>query len=468
MSATIKSDVSLEQLSKESLLQPYTPITGHLETGPHIMSRARGTRITDSRGREYLDAMAGLWCVNVGYGRDEMVEAISRQAKELCYYHSFASMSNEPAIRLADRLTSLTPGSLNKVFFCNSGSEANDTMVKLVWYFNNLRGRPEKKKIVSRRGAYHGVTVASGSLTGLPYVHTAFDLPLPGFLHTDTIPHHYRYAPEGASEQEFSASLAQELDDLITSEGPDTVAAFIAEPVMGAGGVLVPPEGYFEAIVPVLRKHEVLFVADEVICGFGRLGTMFGSDHFGLEPDIMCIAKGLTSGYVPMSACILSDPIWEVLRDGTKTVHTFAHGYTYTAHPLAAAAGLANLDLIERDGLVDHAAQVGAYLQHRLRDAFADHPLVGEVRGIGLIAGIELVANKETKERFDAALGVGERLAKILLQDGLISRPVINTMCFAPPLILTETEVDEIAEKFAAGLAKLTGALRAEGHVKTA
>ncbi len=464
MSKTAKSDAALDKLNKESFLHPYTPITTHLEKGPHIISSAKGTRVTDSQGREFLDGMSGLWCVNVGYGREELVQAIAQQAETLCFYHSFASMANEPSILLADRITSITPGSLNKVFFCNSGSEANDTAVKLVWYYNNLRDRPKKKKFISRHGAYHGVTVAAGSLTGLPYVHNAFDLPIAGFLHTSQ-PYPYRNKPEGATEREYSAQLAQDLDDLITSEGPETVAAFIAEPVMGAGGVIVPPEGYFEAIVPVLRKHDVLFIVDEVICGFGRMGTMFGSDHFGLEPDIMTMAKGLTSGYVPMSACVLSDAFWEVLRDGTSSVHMFAHGYTYTAHPLAAATGLANLDLIERDGLVQNAAEVGAYLQGRLRDDFGHHPMVGEVRGVGLLAAIELVADKETKDNFDASLNVGERLRVLLMEEGLILRPVRDTVVMSPPLILTKAEVDELVEKLAKGLANLTDALTREGHL---
>jgi L-2,4-diaminobutyrate transaminase len=429
------------------------------------MVEGQGIRVKDAQGREYLDAMAGLWCVNVGYGRQEIVDAARAQLERLAFYHSFASMANAPAIQLAERLLELAPGRMSRVFFGNSGSDANDTQVKLVWYYNNLRGKPEKKKIISRRRSYHGVTLGAASMTGLGPVHAGFDLPLPGFVHVSA-PHAYREAPPGASERAFTELLARELDERIEAEGPETVGAFIAEPVMGAGGVLVPPAGYFEAVQQVLRKHDVLMIADEVICGFGRLGAMFGCELYGIEPDLVTVAKGLTSGYVPMSACLISERVWEVLASGSAEAGAFTHGYTYSGHPVAAAAALANLHLLERDDLVANAQSVGAYLQMSLRERFANHPLVGEVRGTGLIAAVELVADLERKTPFDPALRVGRRLSAMLLDHGLLSRPLGDSLAFSPPLIIREPEIDELAERFGRGLEQLAEELIAEGTWK--
>jgi L-2,4-diaminobutyrate transaminase len=451
-----------EKLDQATLLHPFTSVVGHLLRGPRIMVEARGTRIRDRAGREYLDAMAGLWCVNVGYGREEIARAMAEQARRLPYYHSFVSHSNEPAIRLADRLLRLAPGSMSKVFFCNSGSEANETAVKLVWYYNNLRGKPAKKKFIAQQGGYHGVTLGATSLTGIPVLHEHFDLPLRGFLHVRK-PHAFWEAAPGESEREFAGRLARELDECIQTEGPETVAAFIAEPVMGAGGVIPPPEGYFEAIVPVLRKHDVLFIVDEVICGFGRLGEMFGSQRFGLQPELMTVAKGLTSAYFPMSATLVSDSVWDVLRERSSSRDVFAHGHTTTAHPVGAAAALANLEILEREKLVENAARVGRHLQKRLRESFAAHPLVGEVRGTGLMAGIELVADRDRKIPFNATLAMGTRLHERLLEEGLICRPIANAVACSPPLILTEVEVEEIVERFGRGLDRLATDLPGAG-----
>jgi L-2,4-diaminobutyrate transaminase len=351
---------------------------------------------------------------------------------------------------------------MSRVFFGSSGSDTNDTQVKIVRYYHNVLGKPEKKKIIGRLGGYHGSTMAGASLSGLPHMHAAFDLPLPGFLHVDS-PHYWRHAPDGVSELEFSQLLAQNLEQRIVSEGPETVAAFIAEPVQGAAGVVPPPEGYFEAIVPILRKYEILFIVDEVICGFGRLGAWWGSNVYGLEPDLVSAAKGLTSGYVPMSACIISEKVWEVLRQGSSQYGPFAHGYTYSGHPVGAAAALANLDIIEGDGLVENAAEVGAYFQASLRDAFGDHPLVGEIRGLGLMAGIELVEDRETKKAFDPDLAVAKRLQGLLMTEGLICRPMFNSLGFSPPLIVSRNDVDSIVAMFSAGLEKLTSELGAGG-----
>ena len=467
MSVQAARNLSLEEMDKQSFLHPYTPLADHLDTGPKIVTSGKGVTITDSHGNDYIDAMAGLWCVNIGWGREEVVQAIADQARKIAYYHSFASMANEPAIRLADRLTRMAPGEMSKVFFGNSGSDANDTHVKMVWYYNNLRGLPAKKKIISRRRGYHGVTVAAASLTGIQMVHNAFDLPIAGVLHTET-PHYYRFAEPGMSEQDYSNSLAQKLDHLIEAEGPETVAAFIAEPIMGAGGVILPPEGYFPAIQKVLKKHDVLMIADEVICGFGRTGKEFGCDQFDIEPDMITLAKGLTSGYIPMSASMISEKIWNVLVAGTPEVGAFAHGYTYSAHPVAAAAALANLDIMERENLTANSAKTGAYFQQKLRAAVADHALVGEVRGIALIAGVELVANKNTKEPLDFKLKAAPRLAALCVGEGLISRALmqINAVSFSPPLVITEAEVDEVVARFGRALDTLTDQLVKEGSWK--
>ncbi|MDP6954094.1 MAG: aminotransferase [Alphaproteobacteria bacterium] len=456
-------NLSLDEMDKQSLLHPYTSIADHQESGSVVVAGGSGARVRDMEGREYLDAMGGLWCVNIGYGRQEMADTIAEQAGKLAYYHLFFAMAQEPAIRLADKVLSVMPEHMSKVFFCNSGSEANDTQVKIVWYYNNLRGKPEKRKFISRQGAYHGVTVAAASLTGLPPIHNSFNLPLPGFLHTSS-PHAFWNKPEGMSERDFSAKLAQDLDDLIEKEGPDTVAAFIAEPVMGAGGVIVPPEGYFEAIQPVLKKHDVLFIADEVICGFGRMGTWFGSNYFNLEPDMISIAKGLTSAYVPMSAAVISEKVWDVLKDGSPEIGPFAHGYTYGGHPIAAAAGLKTIEIMQREDLVGAAAKVAPVFQSRLREAFADHPLVGEVRGAGLLAAIELIKDKSAKTPFELASKVGPRLAAKLMDEGMINRGVVNSVCFSPPLVINEADVDEMVSKFERALGSLAKELAANGE----
>ena len=447
MSGQAAETTSLETLDKERVLHPATSIADHLRTGPRIMTEGSGLTLTDVSGRRYLDAVAGLWCVNIGYGRTEVADAMAAQARRLAYYHTFSSMSNEPQIRLADRLLGIAPGRMSKVFFANSGSEANDTQVKLVWYYNNLRGKPQKKKIISRLGGYHGSTVASASLTGLPMFHRAFDLPLGNVLHTST-PYHYRDVAPGTTEDAYAAALAADLEALIQREGPDTVAAFIAEPVMGAGGVLVPPRTYFDRVQAVLKKYDVLMIADEVICGFGRLGRLFGSEVFGIEPDLVTVAKGLTSGYFPLSAVLLSERVWSVLQAGSPEVGAFAHGFTYSGHPVGAAAAMANLDVLLGEDMVGNADRTGAYLQSSLRDRFKASPLVGEVRGLGLIAGIELVADRASRRSFDATLKVGQQVAARCLEDGLIVRalPVGHVVALSPPLCITRDQVDHVVE----------------------
>jgi L-2,4-diaminobutyrate transaminase len=457
--------VSLETLDKERVLHPATSIADHLKTGPRIITDGAGVTLTDSTGRRYIDAVAGLWCVNIGYGRHEVADAMAAQSRRLAYYHTFSSMSNEPQVRLADRLLGLAPGKMSKVFFSNSGSEANDTQVKLVWYYNNLRGRPKKKKIIARLQAYHGSTVATASLTGLPLFHQAFDLPIAGILHVKP-PYPYRDAAPGQSEEQYAVALAADLEAVIQREGPDTVAAFIAEPVMGAGGVLVPPRTYFPKIQEVLRRHDVLMIADEVICGFGRLGRLFGSEVFGIEPDLVTVAKGLTSGYFPVSACFVSEPIWSVLRDASPQTGAFAHGFTYSGHPVGAAAAMANLDILLGEDLVGNSARVGEHLQRRLREAVGAHPLVGDVRGVGLIAGVELVADRATRAAFAPELKVAYRVAQRCMAEGLMVRslPAGQVVAFSPPLCITRAEVDQVVERFGKSLAAVTDELTREGQ----
>ena len=468
MTEELQTNLSLEEMDRQSLFHGYTSIAQHDKDGPFILDSGRGVKITGHDGQEYLDAVAGLWCVNLGWGRREIIDAISAQLEKLSYYHIFTSLSNEPAIRLAHRILQLAPHNMSKVFFGNSGSDANDTNVKLVWYYNNLLGKPEKRKIISREFAYHGVTIGSGSLTGLPMVHKLFNLPIADVLHVEK-PHYYWNAAAGQSEAAYARDLAERLDERIRAEGPETVAAFIAEPVMGAGGVVVPPEGYFAEVQRVLKQHDVLFLVDEVICGFGRTGKWFGSEVFGIEPDIMSLAKGLTNGYIPMSASVVSDEIWNVLERSSHEIGAFGHGFTYSAHPVAAAAGLAVLDVMEREGIVTHADDVGTYFQRRLRAQFADHPLIGEVRGVGLMAAVELVADKANRIAFDPALKLGPRLAKKCLEEGMIVRALFQSTAigFSPPLIVDRAQIDDIIDRFGRALSSIEGEIAAEGLART-
>ena len=438
-------------IDRASLFHPFTSVADHLRDGPLVISEGRGVRIKDINGREYLDGMAGLWCVNMGYGRREITDAIAAQSSKLSFFHAFNSMSTDVAIECAQALIARAPVPTARVFFGASGSDANETQLKLIWYYNNLLGRPRKKKIISRWQGYHGSGIATASLTGLPGMHTLFDLPLGPFLHV-TAPHHYRQAPPGMSEQQFSQHLAKELETLIEREGADTIAAFFAEPVMGAGGLIAPPQGYWEAIIPILRKNDSLLVMDEVVSGFGRLGTYWGSQKFQLEPDLITAAKGVTSGYFPMSVCFVSPKVWQVIEAESGKAGLFGHGYTYSAHPVGAAAALATLKLIDSEKVVPHVAEVGPYLHEQMRAAVGEHPLVGEIRGTGLMLGIELVKDRATKQSFPKEALVGRRLLKNLFGRGLVSRALGDTLVFAPPLIIERSEIDELVSKFKDGL----------------
>lgn len=452
----------LEAADRASILHPFTPLRAFAEGefAQRIVESGSGIRIRDQRGVELIDAFSGLYCVNIGYGRTEIADAIHAQARALAYYHSYAGHSSEVAIRLAEKMLQWAPPGMAKVFFGLSGSDANETQVKIVWYYNNVLGRPDKKKIISRLRGYHGATIISGSLTGLPFYHTAFDLPVGGILHT-TAPHHYWNAEPGMDEAAFSRKCADDLEAMILKEGPDTIAAFIAEPVLGTGGLIPPPQGYWDAIQPVLRKYDILLIADEVVCGFGRTGANFGSTLYGIEPDLITVAKGLTSAYAPLSASIVHDRVWRVLEAGSDRFGPFSHGYTYSGHPLCAAAGLANLQLLENEGIVDHARDTGAYFQRRLRDTFAQLPFVGEVRGVGMLGAIEFVADTDAKARFAPEQKVGAQLSAACLANGVISRamPHGDILGFAPPLIATAADIDEIVDRVATAIKPILGAL---------
>jgi L-2,4-diaminobutyrate transaminase len=469
MSAAHPANRTLEERDRDSLLHPFTPLKDFAEGRlgePRIVESGTGVRIRDRNGAEFIDAFAGLYCVNVGYGRASVADAIHEQAKKLAYYHSYAGHSTEALVRLADRLVAMAPGRPSKVFFGLSGSDANETQVKLAWYYNNILGRPAKKKIISRDRGYHGASVLAGSLTGMSFYHQAWDLPVDAVRHT-RVPHHWRAAEKAESEEAFSARCAGELEQLILAEGPDTVAAFIAEPVLGTGGIIPPPRGYFAAIAPVLKRHDILLIADEVITGFGRTGKMFGSELYGIEPDLVTLAKGLTSAYVPMSACVVGEKVWRVLAEATGRLGAFAHGYTYSGHPLGAAAANAVLDIVEAEDLPGNAARVGAFFNEQLRAAFDDHPLVGEVRGIGLMAAVELVASREPRRFFDAEARVGPRVAAACLQNGLIARamPHGDILGFSPPLVVTKDEAAEIVTRARRSLDKVTDELTREGKI---
>jgi len=438
---------ALDQWDRENFFHPSTHLAQHArgESPNRIVTGASGVFIEDRDGNRLLDAFAGLYCVNVGYGRMEIAEAIAKQAKELAYYHAYVGHGTEASITLARMVLERAPKNMSKVYFGLGGSDANETNIKLVWYYNNILGRPRKKKIVSRWRGYHGSGLMTGSLTGLAAFHNKFDLPLPQVIHTEA-PYYYRRPDLSMSEADFTAYCADELEKLIEREGADTIAAFIGEPVLGTGGIVPPPAGYWDAIQKVLNKHDILLIADEVVTGFGRLGSMFGSDHYGIEPDIITIAKGLTSAYAPLSGSIVSEKVWEVLARGTDENGPIGHGWTYSAHPIGAAAGVANLKLIDELGLVKNAGETGAYLVSEMKKAVGDHPYVGEVRGEGMLCAVEFVEDREKRTFFDPAKKIGPTVTAALLKRGVIGRamPQGDILGFAPPLCLTRAEADEV------------------------
>lgn len=449
-----------------NVLHPYTNLAVHEEKGPMIIERGKGVYVYDDNGKEYIEGLAGLWCTALGFGVEELAEVAAEQMRKLPYYHMFAHKSTNPSIDLAERINEMVPINDGRVFFANSGSEANDSLIKMVWYYSNSRGKPEKKKIISRQRAYHGITLVASSLTGLPNNHRSFDVPFDRFIHTDC-PHHYRGAEDGESEEDFASRLAANLEQMIIDEGPDTVAAFIAEPIMGAGGVVVPPATYFEKIQAVLKKHDVLLLDDEVICGFGRTGNVFGCQTFGMEPDTMTLAKALSSAYLPISAVVINNDMYQGVMEESNRIGVFGHGFTYSGHPVAAAVAMKNLELMEERKVYDHAAAVGPRMQSGLR-RFADHPLVGEVRGTGLIGALELVADPASKRSFQPAQGVGAYLSERATDHGLIVRAIGDNIALCPPLVISESEIDEMMSRLGKALEDTEAhvvkeGLRAEG-----
>ncbi|MBL8839275.1 MAG: aspartate aminotransferase family protein [Alphaproteobacteria bacterium] len=442
---------SLQARDIASLVHPYTNLKTHLTDGPVVMGRGKGIFVYDDAGKEYIEGLAGLWSTSLGWGEERLVEAATRQLRTLGTYHIFAGKSHEPGIELAERLLAMAPVPMSKVFFANSGSEANDTAIKLVWYYNNALGRPQKKKIISRQRAYHGVTIATASLTGLPANHRDFDLPIANIIHTEC-PSHYLFAQSGESEDAFTTRMAESLEQLIQKEGPDTCAAFIAEPVMGAGGVIIPPAGYFEKIQKVLKKYDILMIADEVICGFGRTGNMFGTTTFGLKPDMITVAKALSSAYLPISGLMVSEEIFQALVKESEKIGVFAHGYTYSAHPVAAAVAIETLKIYEERDILGHVKAVSPRFVQGMKK-LAQHPLVGEAQAVGLIGAVQLVKAKAPKTLFEPTQPIGPYMAKRAEHHGLICRTLLgHRVALCPPLVISDAQIDDMLRRFALAL----------------
>ena len=437
----------------QSILHPYTNLVKHRETGPVIFERGKGVFVYDDHGKDYIEGMSGLWCTALGWGDAALADVAAEQMRKLAYGHLFAGRSHEPAIALAEKLKEVSPFHTGKVFFANSGSEANDTQVKLFWYANNARGLTKKKKIISRTKAYHGVTIASASLTGLPGNHRSWDLPLDFVKFTDC-PHYYRGAEAGESEEQFSQRMAKNLEALIEREGADTIAAMIVEPLQGAGGVILPPKGYFAAIGKVLAKHDIPLISDEVITGFMRTGNWFGCETFGFQPDTMTVAKALSSAYLPIAAVMISPELCDIIEAESGKIGTLGHGFTYSGHPVASAVALKTIEIYQERDILGHVRKVSPRFQQRLAK-LAEHPMVGEIQGVGLIGGIELVADKKTKATFDPAKAVAPTFAKFIEAEGLITRPLMgDRIALCPPLIISESEIDEMFDRYERGLAK--------------
>jgi 4-aminobutyrate---pyruvate transaminase len=437
----------------QSVLHPYTNLMKHRETGPLILESGKGCRVYDEHGKDYIEAMAGLWCTALGWGENELADVAAAQMRKMAFGHIFGGRSHEPGIALAEKLKEICPFPAGKVFFANSGSEANDTQVKLAWYIANARGTPKAKKIISRIKAYHGVTMVAASLTGLPNNHKSFDLPF-DFIKFADCPNYYHDAEAGESERDFSSRMAANLDALIQREGPETIAAMIAEPVQGAGGVIVPPEGYFDAITRVLDKYGIMLIDDEVITGFGRTGEWFGCSKYGFEPQSMTIAKQLSSAYLPISAVVLSPELTDIIEQESGRIGTFGHGYTYSGHPVASAVALKTIEIYQSRDIVGHVREVAPLFLKRLK-ALEDHPLVGEAVGVGLIGAVELVADKKSKRNFDPTKQVAATVNGFALEEGLIVRPLLSDrIAFCPPLVIDEAETNEMFDRFERALAK--------------
>ena len=443
----------MKQTDAQSILHPSTNANDFAKSGSRIMQSGQGVYLQDTDGNKLIDAVAGLWCVNVGYGRKELADAMHSAASDMGYYHTFTGMSNIPQIELAEKLLEIAPDNMSKVFFASGGSDGNDSLMKIVWYYHNLIGKPEKRKIISRWQAYHGTSIATASLTGFPSFHRDFNLPIEGVIHTES-PDYYRHGLDGESELAFSKRRANELESLIQEHGPETVGAFIAEPIMGAGGVITPPEGYFTEIQKVTRKYDILFIADEVVCGYGRLGRWWGSDLYDIQPDMITSAKALTSGYFPFSASFITEEIWDVLKHGSAKHGSFAHGYTYAGHPIGAAVAMANLKIIEHENLVEQSAKNGAYFHGKLKAAVGNKPYVGQIRGEGMLAAVQLMADADSKKFFDPKIKIAPHVTMECYKNGLIARPLpsVDSIAFSPPLVASIAELDQIVDIFAHSL----------------
>jgi 4-aminobutyrate--pyruvate transaminase len=448
--AQTPSPADLDALDLARLFHPNTNLAALHASGPLVLARGKGIHVWDTRGKQYIEGMAGLWCTTLGYGDEELAAAAYQQLKTLSFTHLFTGKSHEPAVRLADKLVRMAPFAASRVFFGNSGSDANDTQVKLAWYYNNAVGRPDKKKIIARQRAYHGTTVAAAGLTGLPSFHKNFDVPLPGILHTDA-PYYYRGAHAGESQEAYATRLANNLEQLILREDPDTIAAFFAEPLMGVGGVLLPPKTYFEKIQAVLAKYDILLIDDEVITGFGRTGEIWGAQAFGMQPSTLTCAKALSSAYLPISAVVVPEFLYEPMIEASGQAGLFGHGFTYSGHPVSAAVALRTLEIYEERKLYEHVRKVAPKFQQRLQ-ALAGHALVGDARGIGLVGAVELVQNKDTKAAFDSRHAVAAKCMQLCQERGLIVRAIGDAVAICPPFIVTPKDVDDIFDRLGDGL----------------
>ena len=460
MTTTSSGAVDLESVDLAHVLHPNTNLAALHRGSPLVLVRGQGIYVWDNRGRQYTEAMAGLWCTTLGYGDEELARVAYEQMKKLSFSHLFTGKSHEPAVLLADKLVGMAPFAASRAFFGNSGSDANDTQIKLAWYYNNAIGRPAKKKIIARHKGYHGTTLASAGLTGLPAFHKLFDVPLPGILHTDA-PYFYRGAEAGEREEDYASRLVSNLENLILREGPDTVAAFVAEPLMGVGGVLLPPRTYFEKVQAVLAKYDILLIDDEVITGFGRTGEIWGAQAFGMRPSTLTAAKALSSAYLPISAVLIPEFMYTPMVEASGQVGMFGHGFTYSGHPVSAAVALRALQIYEERNLYAHVRNVAPQFQARL-SALASHPLVGDTRGIGLVGGCELVQNKTTKAAFDAKRAVGAKCMQLCQERGLIVRAIGDVIALCPPFIVTPDQIDEIFTLLAQGLDDTLAWARAE------
>lgn len=435
---------SVEGRDISAHLHPYTNARTHLDIGPMIIEEGKGVHVWDNAGNKYIEAMSGLWSTALGFSEQRLIDAATAQMQKLPFYHSFTHKTHGPAADLAYKLVEIAPGPMSKTFFTNSGSEAIDTAIKLIWYRSNALGKPEKKKILTRNRAYHGVTTAGACLTGLPANHASFDCLVP--VLRLTCPHYWREKLEGETEDAFATRLAKELEDVIEAEGADTIAAFFAEPVQGAGGVVVPPESYWSKMQAVLNKHDILLVADEVICGFGRTGSMFGCQTYDIRPDMMTLSKQLTSSYLPGSALLLNERVFEAIADESNKVGVLGHGFTGGGHPVVCAVASETIRIIEEENLVEHARKMGAYMVEGLK-RYESHPLVAEVRGVGLLAAVELVTDKESKVALEKPGQLGAIAGRLAAQNGFITRNIVDAMAFCPPLTIKKNELDDLLER---------------------